>query len=245
MLTNIDINKMNHLMEENEDARQIITQLLENHQSAVSTIAHEIRNPLTLISSSLQIMQKQHPEVTEFFNWHQTMEDIDFMCSLLNELSTFNNGNTLHPSVFNIEKLLRNVAISFAISLDSEESDINFASRIHPDMGNFTGDKNKLEQVLLNLLKNAKEAVSSSENASIFFSAERINDQILIQCQDNGIGIPDEVIQTIFDPFVTYKENGTGLGLAISRRIAEAHGGTLTARSDAVNGTVFSLTLPV
>lgn len=245
MLTNIDINKMNRLMEENTDARQIITQLLENHQSAVSTIAHEIRNPLTLISSSLQIMQKQHPEVKEFFNWNQTMEDIDFMCSLLSELSTFNNGNTLHPSVFSIEKLLRNVAVSFAISLDSEESDISFASRIHPDMGNFTGDKTKLEQVLLNLLKNAKEAVSTSENASIFFSAERINDQILIQCQDNGIGISDEVIQTIFDPFVTYKENGTGLGLAISRRIAEAHGGTLTVQSDAVNGTVFSLTLPV
>ena len=245
MLTNIDINKMNRLMEENEDARQIITQLLENHQSAVSTIAHEIRNPLTLISSSLQIMQKQHPEVKEFFNWNQTMEDIDFMCSLLNELSTFNNGNTLHPSVFSIEKLLRNVVISFAISLDSEESDIKFSSRIHPDMGNFTGDKTKLEQVLLNLLKNAKEAVSTSENASIFFSAERINNQLLIQCQDNGTGIPDEIIQTIFDPFVTYKENGTGLGLAISRRIAEAHGGTLTAQSDAVNGTVFSLTLPV
>ena len=233
MLTNIDINKMNRLMEENEDARQIITQLLENHQSAVSTIAHEIRNPLTLISSSLQIMQKQHPEVKEFFNWNQTMEDIDFMCNLLNELSTFNSGNALHPSVFSIEKLLRNIVISFAISLDSEESDIKFSSRIHPDMGNFTGDKTKLEQVLLNLLKNAKEAVNTSENASIFFSAERINNQILIQCQDNGTGIPDEIIQTIFDPFVTYKENGTGLGLAISRRIAEAHGGTLTARSDA------------
>lgn len=245
MLTNIDINKMNRLMEENEDARQIISQLLENHQTAVSTIAHEIRNPLTLISSSLQIMQKQHPEVRKFFNWNQTMEDLDFMCGLLNELSTFNNGNTLHPSVFNIEKLLRNVVVSFAIFLDSEESDIKFASRICPDMGNFTGDKNKLEQVLLNLLKNAREAVDSQKDGTIFFSAERINNQIQIQCQDNGSGIPDDILPTIFDPFVTYKENGTGLGLAISRRIAEAHGGTLTVRSDSVDGTVFSLNLPV
>lgn len=107
MLTNIDINKMNHLLETNEDARQIITQLLKNHQEAVSLISHEIRNPLTLISSSLQIMELEHPEVKEFFNWKQTMDDVDFMCSLLNELSDYNNGNTLHLSVFSIEQLLK------------------------------------------------------------------------------------------------------------------------------------------
>ena len=111
MLTNIDINKMNHLLETNEDARQIITQLLKNHQEAVSLISHEIRNPLTLISSSLQIMELEHPEVKEFFNWKQTMDDVDFMCSLLNELSDYNNGNTLHLSVFSIEQLLKNIAV--------------------------------------------------------------------------------------------------------------------------------------
>ena len=61
MLTNIDINKMNRLMEENKDARIIISQLLENHHTAVSMIAHEIRNPLTLVSSSLQVIEAQHP----------------------------------------------------------------------------------------------------------------------------------------------------------------------------------------
>ena len=122
MLTNIDINKMNHLLETNEDARQIITRLLKNHQEAVSLISHEIRNPLTLISSSLQIMELEHPEVKEFSNWKQTMDDVDFMCSLLNELSDYNNGNTIHLSVFSIEQLLKNIAISFAISLESEQS---------------------------------------------------------------------------------------------------------------------------
>ena len=90
MLHNININKMNQLMEENEDVKQIITQLLENHHTAVSTISHEIRNPLTLVSSSLQLVQSQHPEVKEFCNWKQIMEDIDFMRQLLEELSLFN-----------------------------------------------------------------------------------------------------------------------------------------------------------
>ena len=102
MLHNVDINKMNTLMEENHDAKQIISQLLDNHHETVSAIAHEIRNPLTLVSSSLQVMEIQHPEVRDFPHWRQTIDDVEFMCQLLNELSTFNNGDTLHYSVFSI-----------------------------------------------------------------------------------------------------------------------------------------------
>lgn len=118
MLHNIDLNKMNQLMKENKDAKQIISQLLENHHTAVSTIAHEIRNPLTLVSSALQVMEIQHPEVKDFSHWSQMHEDVDFMCSLLNELSSFNNSDSLHYSVFSIGQLLKNIAVSFAISLD-------------------------------------------------------------------------------------------------------------------------------
>lgn len=243
MLTNIDINKMNQLMEENKDAKKIITQLLENHHTAVSVIAHEIRNPLTLVSSSLQVMEAQHPEVKDFYNWKQTMEDIRFMCSLLNELSDFSNGSSLRYSVFSIGRLLKNIAVSFAISLDAEDSDIRFSSRISPEMGDFTGDKTKLEEVILNLLKNAKDAVK--KNGTIFLSADRDNSQIVIRCTDNGCGIPADDIDKIFDPFFTGKDNGTGLGLPLSRKIVEAHGGTITALSSPASETVFTVTLPV
>ena len=221
MLTNIDINKMNHLLETNEDARQIITQLLKNHQEAVSLISHEIRNPLTLISSSLQIMELEHPEVKEFFNWKQTMDDVDFMCSLLNELSDYNNGNTLHLSVFSIEQLLKNIAVSFAISLESEQSvyPIEFTSRIMPDMGSFTGDKIKLEEVILNLLRNAKDAVMEQSYRKIRLTADRIDDRIVIRCKDNGCGIPEDLQKTIFEPFITHKPGGTGLGLAVQKEL--------------------------
>lgn len=243
MFSNIDINKMNRLMEENKEAKQIISQLLENHHTTVSMIAHEIRNPLTLVSSSLQIIEKQHPEVREFNNWTQTMEDIQFMCSLLNELSSFNNSSTLHHSVFSIERLIKNIAVSFAISLDADGSEIEFTSRVMPGMGDFTGDKIKLEEVLLNLLRNAREAVG--ENGRISLTAERQKDTVIIRCQDNGCGIPENIIDTIFDPFVTYKENGTGLGLSSSKQIVEAHGGSIFAESSPETGTVFTVTLPV
>ena len=231
MLTNIDINKMNHLLETNEDARQIITQLLKNHQEAVSLISHEIRNPLTLISSSLQIMELEHPEVKEFFNWKQTMDD----------------GNTLHLSVFSIEQLLKNIAVSFAISLESEQSvhPIEFTSRIMPDMGSFTGDKIKLEEVILNLLRNAKDAVMEQSYRKIRLTADRIDDRIVIRCKDNGCGIPEDLQKTIFEPFITHKPGGTGLGLAVSKRIIEAHKGTLSFESKKGPGTTFTVSLPI
>ena len=243
MMHNVDINKMNRLMEENEDARQIISQLLENHQVTVSTIAHEIRNPLTMISSALQIMQVQHPEVTEFSHWKQTMDDVNFMRQLLEELSTFNNGNTLHYSVFSIEHLLKNIAISFAISLDEADSDIEFSSSIPDKLGKYTGDKIKLEEVLLNLLKNAKEAIAGK--GTILLTASRKKNVLTIQIKDSGCGIPAENIDSIFEPFKTYKQGGTGLGLSLSKRIVEAHDGSISVASREGKGTTFTVKLPI
>ena len=160
MLYNIDINKMNKLMSNNEDARQIIPQLLRNHRNTISTISHEIRNPLTLVSSALQVMEKQNPELKDIPHWSQVMGDVDFIIQLLEELSAFNSSNELYYSVFSIEQLLKNVAISFAISLDTNEADIEFSSSISDSLGEFTGDKIKLQELVLNLLKNAEEAIT-------------------------------------------------------------------------------------
>jgi len=243
LLHNIDINKMNTLTEENSDAKQIIGQLLENHHRIVSTIAHEIRNPLTLVSSSLQVTELQHPEVKEFPHWKQTIEDVEFICQLLNELSAFNNGEVLNYSVFSIERLLKNIAVSFAISLDSEVSDIEFSSSIPSNLGDYTGDKVKLEQVFLNLLYNARESICGK--GQIYFSASRSEDFLVIQCEDSGCGISDEVIDYIFEPFKTYKAGGTGLGLSLSKKIVESHGGSISVDSKVDQGSIFTIKLPI
>lgn len=230
-------------MSNNKDARQIIPQLLHNHRNTISTISHEIRNPLTLVSSALQVMEKQNPELKDIPHWNQVIGDVDFIIQLLAELSSFNNSNELHYSIFSMEKLLKNIAISFAISLDTNEADIEFSSSISDSLGQFTGDKIKLQEVILNLLKNAEEAIT--EKGSIHLAASREGDLITITCTDTGCGITEEQMGWIFQPFVTYKTGGTGLGLAFSRKIAEAHEGTLTAVSAPQESTTFTLTLPV
>lgn len=244
MLSHIDLHKMNTLMETNEDARIIIQQLLENHQTTVTTIAHEIRNPLTLINSSLQIIELQHPEVKEFASWNQTMEDVAFMCQLLNELSTFNNSGTLRYNVFSLGRLLKNTALSFAMTLTDEP--IEFKSTIDPTITDYTGDKNKLNEVLLNLLKNAKEAIEETPEGSghISLEASRKHNGILISVTDDGCGIDPDTLPDIFKPFHTTKTDGTGLGLSISKRIIESHQGQLSVKTAPGKGAVFTIQLP-
>lgn len=244
MLCNIDTNKMNKLMERNLDARQIIPQLLQNHRNTISTISHEIRNPLTLIFSALQVMEVQNPEVKELSHWNHVVNDVKYIIQLLEELSTFNNSNSLYYSMFSMEQLLKDVAVSFAISLDTNDTDIEFSSSIPDSIGSFSGDKVKLQEVFLNLLKNAEEAISDS--GSIRLTASRSEEWITITCEDTGCGLTEEQQDYIFQPFVTYnKPGGTGLGLPLCRKIIEAHEGTLTVSSTPQKPTVFTIQLPV
>lgn len=243
MFNKIDTDKMNRLMEGNEDFREIIEQLLENHHTAVSTISHEIRNPLTFVSSALQMIEMQHPEVKSFSHWQETMEDIDFIRQLLEELSAFNNGTSLKLSTFSMGTFLKNIVLSFAIHLDEADPDVEFTSSVPEDLGDFTGDKIKLHEVLLNLLKNAKEAIDLT--GMIRLTASRFENTLKIEIQDDGCGIPADLTDTIFEPFKTYKQGGTGLGLALSRRIIEAHRGSLTVMSAEGEGSTFTIILPL
>ena len=241
MLSHIDICRMNRLMEHNPEAKKIIEQLLQNHQTIVSLISHEIRNPLTLISSSLQLMEQTHPEVRDFSNWDQTMQDLNFLCQLLSELSAYNNGSTLRYQVFSLQELLRSVAVSFAISL--ENASVSFRSSIDPAIKDYAGDQIKLREVLLNLLKNARE--SQADEIVLSASSGCDTSGIQISIRDNGCGIEQDQLDQIFQAFHTTKQEGTGLGLALSKRIIEAHHGTLTVTSAPGKGSTFTVFLPL
>lgn len=241
MLSHIDICRMNRLMEHNPEAKKIIEQLLHNHQTIVSLISHEIRNPLTLISSSLQLMEQTHPEVRDFSNWDQTMQDLDFLCQLLSELSAYNNGSTLRYQVFSLQELLRSVAVSFAISL--ENASVSFRSSIDPAIKDYAGDQIKLREVLLNLLKNARE--SQADEIVLSASSGCDTSGIQISIRDNGCGIEQDQLDQIFQAFHTTKQEGTGLGLSLSKRIIEAHHGTLTVTSAPGEGSTFTVFLPL
>lgn len=239
--TTSDYEQLQKLMNENPQNRELIQKLLDSHQYTISKISHEIRNPLALVYSTLQLIESQHPEAKSFKYWDQMRGDIEFMISLLEELSAFNNGEHLHKKYFSSHEFLSHICLSFAASV--ADSDIEFTSHIPDELPVIYGDSLKLREAVLNLLKNAKESISHSGRISL---DSYLKDNLLyIKISDTGCGIPSEYLETIFDTFVTHKPEGTGLGLAIVKRVMEAHGGTVRVTSQIHEGTSFTVSLPV
>ena len=231
MLSSTDYDKLQQIMQENPENEALINRLLTSHQMEISTISHEIRNPLTLVYSKLQLIESQHPEVLTFSHWTELHQDIEYMKFLLEDLSSYNNGERLELTPVSASTYFRRIALSFAASI--VDTDIEFVSRIPEDLPEISADPVKLRQAVLNLLRNACDALNKKAPDS------------QKPVRDNGCGIAPEDQKTIFEPFVTHKPDGTGLGLAITRRIIQAHHGTVTLNSVLHNGTTFTLTLPV
>ena len=106
-------------------------------------------------------------------------------------------------------------------------------------------DRLQLEEVIINLLQNALDAVAMQEEKQIVLRVRLDHDRLDICVADNGPGLAPEARERLFDPFFTTKKNGLGLGLSLSRTIAEAHGGSLLAEMDATGMTTFRFYLPL
>lgn len=249
MFTQPDYDKLAQIMEESPDKKDLLTRLLESHKMEIRTISHEIRNPLTLVYSTLQLIEARHPEVTGYEHWDSMRSDIEYMKLLLEELSSYHNSERLSLEYIHTDSFLKSMALSFAASLI--DTDIEFTSRIAPGLPCIHADSVKLKQTLLNLLRNACDAAGSAgrqhsgQRPAVTLQAREEKKRLMITITDNGCGIAPEKIDTIFEPFVTYKKNGTGLGLPIARRIAAAHCGSLTVSSEPGSLTIFTLTLPI
>ncbi len=204
---------------------------------------HEIRNPFTLIYSTLQLIENQHPEVSDFKYWKELLADVEYTQLLIRDLSSYNQSSELHLRTIRSHDFFKSIALAFAASLT--DGSIEFRSRISPSLPDITGDSIKLRQALFNLFCNAKDALANTVYAQISFNVSETEQGILLRVKDNGCGIPPSRLAHIFEPFVTYKQNGTGLGLAIVRQILDAHHGTVHVSSTPNIGTVFTLTLPV
>lgn len=239
--TTNDYEKLHQLMNSSPEIYELLQKLLDSQQYTISKISHEVRNPLTLIYSTFQLIESSHPEARSFAHWSELREDIEYTITLLQELSAYNNSEHLHLSTFSAKDFLTQICLSFAASCT--DTNIEFSSLIAPDLPDLTADRLKLHQAVLNLLRNAREAIPST--GSIRLEAICKNQILQITISDTGCGISPESLDTVFDPFVTYKPDGTGLGLAIVKRTIAAHAGTVTVTSTYGKGTSFLLLLPI
>lgn len=205
-----------------------------------STIFHEIKNSITLISSSLQLVEKKHPEIAHFPYWAESMSEITFLRSMVTELSTAGLCRHLNLCPVDLCSYIDSVRRSLgALSLNNFHCEI-VAQDALPAV---ELDPKLIKQALTNLLKNAYEAMGKSGTVTILLS--HTPSHIQIDVTDHGGGLDPAFADSIFEPFITSKDGGSGLGLVITRQIIEAHHGTITCDSRPGDGCTFTITLPV
>lgn len=207
---------------------------------ALSRFSHEIRNPIALINSELQMIADAHPEVTSYTYWDDLMDNLEYTKDLLCSLSEYNNAGCLSLQCTKMYNYLNSVLSS--ITSTCQYLGISLEAQITEDLPDLSIDRVKMRQALLNLFRNAMEAVSQP-GGKIKFAAYTKQNRIYLSIQDNGCGISATQLPDIFRPFVTFKENGTGLGLAVTKQIIESHNGKIQVQSVPGCGTTFLISL--
>ena len=201
---------------------------------------HELRNPLTALYSTVQLLELQHSELKEMKYWPNLRYNIENTIRLINDFSDFTKSDTLDLEEFDIESFFKQLSLAFAAYI--ADSEVEYSSKINIINFKITGDKTKLQEVFWNLLKNASEATAPKGQIRLTVAEKRDRIQVLIE--DTGCGISDEEMSRIFEPFVTFKKNGTGLGLPICRQIIQSHHGFIEVTSKVNVGSLFSVELP-
>ncbi len=229
---------------------------IESWQKLIRVLTHEIMNSITPISSLAATIKDilderlaSHPPKDE-----QEAEDID---SVMQAVTTIENRG---KGLLNFVELYRNLTRipkphfrHFTVSslLDTtlelmnpkmEKLGIKCVTRIYPNDLKILADPDLIDQVIINLILNAIDAVSEVENPHITIVASvNLNNRTTIEIADNGKGINQDILDKIFMPFFTSKKTGSGIGLSLSRQIMQMHKGTISVRSKPGEGAIFTM----
>ena len=223
------------------------TRKLASIGELAATVAHEIRNPLAGIKCLVQQMDEEaSPGEALKVNTETILSEINRMDRIVAQLLAFSRKEDYQFTTLEPDSLLRETVRGFQISDGGKNLEIR--EEISTPSLRVRGDREKLQQVFINILDNASHAAragSDKPRVAVTAGPSPTGDRYLIGVHDNGGGIPAEQAQEVFNPFFTTKEKGTGLGLAISQKIVEAHGGEIRVKSDPHPGTLMEVSLPL
>ena len=208
-------------------------------------IAHQISNPLTAIIAQSYLMRNRMPEDSPFRN------SLDIIMSSAHRAGEVARRllDFSHVPSYEFEMLDINDTIHYALDLLRAQlppDKIQFNVSLEEELPPLYGSRRHLEELWLNLLFNARDAVKDSQPATITITCKQreSDDTIEVTVRDNGYGISSDNIELIFDPFFTTKSSGNGLGLTMCRDVAIRHGGEIEVESESGKGTSFVVTFP-
>lgn len=204
-------------------------------------IAHEIGNPLTSVFSFVQILREMEDEKFKKESLETIYFHINRISEILKQLSGFTKMPVEEQRQCNINEIIE-TSVNL-IQYDKKAKGITITKELTPSLPDIAVNGNQLSQVFVNLTLNAIDAMPNGGTLTVRSFVK--GDNIVIQFEDTGVGIPKEDITKIFDPFYTTKEKGTGLGLTVSYDIIKKMNGTLTVDSELGKGTTFTITIPI
>jgi signal transduction histidine kinase len=250
MCPEADQDSLAYLIKENPTLETVIQNILVDYKRTTSMFIHELRNPLSLMKGTLQFIELKHPETKDFKYWGQLQELVHDMEIMMSDASQLNTCNNINKDIHNLLALLNTIMNNFMPQ--AAEKQIDLAMEIEDGCeayySSYSCDAIKLKQVFANLIKNAFEATSPGSFIHIYLKylpgEEDILPKLSIRISNNGLPIPEEELESIFLPFVTYKKGGTGVGLAVVKKIIELHYGTISVASDE-SLTSFTILLPL
>jgi two-component system NtrC family sensor kinase len=208
-------------------------------------VTHEIRNPLSSIGLNIELLEESLAEAKLDGEPAALLQAISREVQRLEHLSEeYLRVARLPQPRMESEDLASRVReiVAFA-KPEIARAGLGLELAIEDDIPLVLFDEGQIRQAVLNILRNAREAMADGGTIHVYVRAEGMS--VVIGVDDEGSGIPEDVRSRIFDPFFSTKGEGTGLGLAITRQIVEAHGGTITVEARPSGGTSFRLLLPI
>lgn len=207
-------------------------------------VAHEIGNPLTAISSIIQLLQRRIQDEVQLKQLERVRENIKRITKIVRDLVDFSRPASTETASINVNDPIRD-----AIGLlrhDARCRKVEFVMELSENLPHVQAVPDQLYQVMLNLMINAVDATSEIDSPKISLKTLVENDAVAIRVEDNGPGIPPAVRDQIFEPFFTTKKvgKGTGLGLAVSHNILSGIGGSIDVDSEP-GRTTFTILIPL
>lgn len=213
-----------------------------------ASVSHELRNPLSIIKNSAYYLTMKLGSADEKVKKHLKIIDTEIAraSKIINDLLSFAQDTKLALQVCHVNTVVQD-ALSRALVPDT----VAVITRLGQDLPPLVADPSQIEQVFINLITNAVQAMTSLNSGArgkagrLEISTWAENGFIVTEFKDNGCGIPKENLGKIFEPLFTTKTKGIGLGLAVSKRIIEAHEGRIEVESELGKGSTFKVKLPI
>jgi len=232
------------------EIKSLQTELVQSEKLALvgkmsSAIAHELRNPLVPIGGFANIIYKRLEEQSPLKKYAGIIvSEIDRFEKLLHNILYFTKDAKPELKPDNLNDILNDLLFFYKGTF--EEHNIMLSARLSPDLPLVNLDHSLIKQALINLIINAVQAMESGGLLTVesLTIKENDTDYAVVVVNDTGSGIPEDIMNNIFDPFYTTKIRGLGLGLSLTRRIVESHGGKINVESEDGVGTTFTMKLP-